>query len=446
VPEFEPSALLELPRELRCALAAIEQAQAQLLAFDRAELSPRQLLDLTRAVERPRRRWETLDHALIAEIDDRRVAYEMCVPSTDALLVRELHLSPGEAKARVRAAADLGPRRGVGGEQLPPLFADVATAQAAGEISAEHAAVIRRTVDQLGELEAEHGDWVQQQLVEKAATVNPNDLAKAATRVMASLDADTAMAADEHHQRQRDVSMVQRRNGAFRLSGELTPMCGSLWQVVFDALAGPKPSADGVLDPRSPGQRRHDAFEEIPALLMRAESLPRAGGLVATLLVTATADQVESGTGYATTGHGELLPVRRVLELAADAEVASILFDAHGGVLDYGRAERLAPRDLRLALAARDGGCCFPDCDRPPAWTQAHHVVPWDDLGPTALENMCLVCGFHHRNFGRLGWACVMFEGVPFWIPPASIDPSRRPLRNTRHRPALLQRPQLPLP
>ena len=141
-----------------------------------------------------------------------------------------------------------------------------------------------------------------------------------------------------------------------------------------------------------------------------------------------------------------MVPVRRVLELAADAEVASILFDPHGGVLDYGRAERLAPRDLRLALAARDGGCCFPDCDRPVAWTQAHHVVPWDDLGPTALENMCLLCGFHHRNFGRMGWACVMFEGVPFWIPPASIDPSRTPRRNTRQRPPLLQRPRLLLP
>jgi hypothetical protein len=145
------------------------------------------------------------------------------------------------------------------------------------------------------------------------------------------------------------------------------------------------------------------------------------------------------GTGYATTSHGELVPVRRMLELAADAQMMSLLFDPHGGIHDYGRACRLAPPDLRMALAARDGGCSFPDCDRPVAWCQAHHISRWIAGGPTALENMTLLCGFHHREFGRGGWACVMFEGVPMWIPPPSIDPARTPRRNTRHRTTLLQ-------
>ncbi|WP_242419678.1 HNH endonuclease signature motif containing protein, partial [Frankia sp. CpI1-P] len=35
------------------------------------------------------------------------------------------------------------------------------------------------------------------------------------------------------------------------------------------------------------------------------------------------------------------------------------------------------PPHLRRALAARDRGCTFPGCDRPPSWCEAHHVIHW---------------------------------------------------------------------
>ena len=32
-------------------------------------------------------------------------------------------------------------------------------------------------------------------------------------------------------------------------------------------------------------------------------------------------------------------------------------------------------------------------------FVDAHHVVPWDDLGPTDMDNLMLLCRAHHRLF-----------------------------------------------
>ena len=168
-------------------------------------------------------------------------------------------------------------------------------------------------------------------------------------------------------------------------------------------------------------------------MLLRTEALSDCGGLIATLLVTMTADQLDTQQGYATTSHGDLVPVRRIVEIAIDSQTMSVLLDAHGGILDYGRTRRLAPPGLRMALYARDQGCTFPDCDRPPQWTEAHHFRAWRDHGETSIASMALVCGYHHRSFTQNGWRSVMINGIPHWIPPAHIDPDQQPRRNNRH-------------
>src|SRR3954471_7444757 len=88
-------------------------------------------------------------HALIAEAEVRGLAHERGMRSTAVLLSRLLRISPGEARARVAAAADLGPRRGLTGEALEPIYPLVAAAQAEGVISTQHAKVIVDTVEAL---------------------------------------------------------------------------------------------------------------------------------------------------------------------------------------------------------------------------------------------------------------------------------------------------------
>ena len=110
--------------------------------------------------------------------------------------------------------------------------------------------------------------------------------------------------------------------------------------------------------------------------------------------------------------------------MACEAEVVPVVFNSAGGIVCYGRTRRLASAGQRLALAARDGGCAFPACDRPASWCQVHHVLPWLLDGPTDLENLVLLCAFHHRHFETAGWVIVMSDGVPWWRPPAWYDPS----------------------
>ena len=40
--------------------------------------------------------------------------------------------------------------------------------------------------------------------------------------------------------------------------------------------------------------------------------------------------------------------------------------------------------------AVRDGGCAFPGCGTPSGWCDAHHIVHWNDGGPTDLDNLIL--------------------------------------------------------
>src|SRR5690606_4902668 len=80
----------------------------------------------------------------------------------------------------------------------------------------------------------------------------------------------------------------------------------------------------------------------------------------------------------------------------------------------------------RVALAARDGGCRFPDCDRPPSWTEAHHIVPWSHGGRTDVADGVLLCRHHHMMLHNNGWRIVREHADYTLIPPPDIDPLQR--------------------
>jgi Domain of unknown function (DUF222)/HNH endonuclease len=100
-------------------------------------------------------------------------------------------------------------------------------------------------------------------------------------------------------------------------------------------------------------------------------------------------------------------------------------------LLDLGRATRVVSPGLRRALAVRDGGCAAAGCDRPPAWTDAHHVEHWLHGGPTSLDNLVLLCRVHHRAVheggGHLGRDPT--SGRVLLTPPARRVPRRHAAR-----------------
>ncbi|MGH8971224.1 MAG: DUF222 domain-containing protein, partial [Actinomycetes bacterium] len=135
---------------------------------------------------------------------------------------------------------------------------------------------------------------------------------------------------------------------------------------------------------------------------------------------------------------GTLTPTQ-LRRLACDAALIPAVLGGPGQVLDLGRATRDWTLPQRRAVTLRDRGCAAPGCDRPPAACQIHHRDHWEDGGPTDLCNACLLCLFHHQQVHRQGWKVVLAaNGYPAFIPPASIDPDRRPRQHHRYRLALL--------
>ncbi len=87
-------------------------------------------------------------------------------------------------------------------------------------------------------------------------------------------------------------------------------------------------------------------------------------------------------------------------------------------------------------MTVRDQGCVFPGCERPAAWCEAHHRIPWSRGGPTDLDNGCLLCSFHHHLIHQGEWDLdLATDGITDVIPPARIDPERRPIRHQRFKP-----------
>ena len=54
-----------------------------------------------------------------------------------------------------------------------------------------------------------------------------------------------------------------------------------------------------------------------------------------------------------------------------------IVMTPAGKALDIGRKTRVIPEQIRAALILRDGGCIYPMCEKPSAWTHGHHVQHW---------------------------------------------------------------------
>lgn len=131
---------------------------------------------------------------------------------------------------------------------------------------------------------------------------------------------------------------------------------------------------------------------------------------------------------------GPLLSASTVRRLACHAGIQRIVLDPKGAVLDVGRDYRTATPAQFAALIARDRGCAFPGCTRPPAWCVAHHIIHWINGGRTSLDNLVLLCGFHHRVVHNNGWDVAISESdrLPTFYPPRWIDPDRRPRRNNR--------------
>ena len=115
-------------------------------------------------------------------------------------------------------------------------------------------------------------------------------------------------------------------------------------------------------------------------------------------------------------------------QLACDCVLTAIVMDENGSPINLARTARTVTAKQRKALIARDHTCAFPGCGKPASWTEAHHIRHWADGGRTDMNNLVLLCGFHHRLLHHSDWEVFIgADNHPWFIPPASVDPYRQP-------------------
>jgi len=79
----------------------------------------------------------------------------------------------------------------------------------------------------------------------------------------------------------------------------------------------------------------------------------------------------------------------------------------------------------------RDRGCRFPGCGTR-RFTEAHHIVWWRRGGRTDLDNLLLICSFHHKLVHELGWRIERDRGGTVrWFRPDGIRYRAGPLPDT---------------
>lgn len=420
----------EVLAQADAALAAV----AALASADLSVLDEGQLLSLIRTMEKVRRSAESFDNVAVPELEARAVPARYVLRGTSQFVAGLLNLAPGESPLRVRHAHELGVRVQLSGERLEPLLPVLAAARADGAISARQADVIIRCLGKLraGRVAMDELAKAEAFLVGQAELFDAATLAGIAKQLLDTLLPDGTLADERWQQRQRFLSCVPNGEGMHRLTADLDSETAALALTVLHSLAAPKPAADGDRDERTAGQRMHDAFRSVLKLVLRSAQLPRTAGVPATVLITMTAEQFESRTGLATTSFGQRLSVDQALRIADQASIAWVVHGSKGGVLNYGTTQRCATEKQSLALIARDRGCAFPGCTDPPEWTEKHHVIPWREGGRTDLDNLVLLCDFHHDRIDNHGWRVAMLDGEPWFIPPAWLDAEQTPRRNQR--------------
>jgi hypothetical protein len=227
-------------------VAALRAAIDELLACPLTALSDGEVLEVARSVEVGRRQLETFDVPLVAELDARALVDRNLAPSTGAFLAGLWNVSPAVASRRVRHVRALGPRVTLTGDRLEPLRPCVAAARAEGAISAEHAEVILRTLDNLPKaLPVEQVESMEQTLVLHARTFHPADVRGIGKHLLSVLNPDGVLTEEKDQQRRRYVGLTPMGDGLHRLTGELDDECAAVAMAVLHSLAAPMPTDAG---------------------------------------------------------------------------------------------------------------------------------------------------------------------------------------------------------
>jgi hypothetical protein len=288
-------------------------------------------------------------------------------------------LDPGTAREKVRVARALG--------GLPKID------EALGRGVLSYAKV--RAMTRVATPENE------ERLLELALATTGAQLEKLCRRFRRVVD----LVNDERLDDQRFLRHEVLPSGLVRITAVLQPDEARL---VMEAVAAARlspPSPDVSAEAQPPMLSAADGLTRVAESFLARGDAAGCGGDRHQVVVHLDQDPLAAdGNLAATLGDGSRVSAETFRRLACDSGLVPMVHDQHGRTVDVGRRTRSIPPSLRRALQARDGGCQFPGCTHR-LYLHAHHIHHWAHGGPTAAENLVLLCSAHHRLVHEGGFA-----------------------------------------
>jgi hypothetical protein len=169
-------------------------------------------------------------------------------------------------------------------------------------------------------------------------------------------------------------------------------------------------------DTRTPGQVRADVF----AAMLRSFLGNKEFSTPPPVMITLNGDTYLTGDGTGTvSGITEPVAASDIRAATCDGGTQPIWFTPDGTIQALGTPGRFFTPTQRRAIAARDGNTCLDEnCDIPATATEAHHVIPDRDGGPTHINNGVLLCWYHHKLIDTGILQIIMINGKPKIITP----------------------------
>lgn len=466
--------LNECMRSLTDTLESVERQ----LAAARAEASARggvATMSASEQVEALRRVGELqrlLDALVVEVVDDiqtedaarersDRVTARAGCRNAGELLQRTMLVDRPAAHRYTAAASAMHEDVGIAsGDPLPGAFPELTKALLAGEmslagflacvgplqraqsrISADALSVadtvLARTATGRDVAEADSGQAPE----ERAPCPTVEELAALVAHVLLRIDPDGAAPDDDAGERTRSLSIGRLNRGTVPVRGNLLPEVAGALQRLLDAYNNPRvqfsPAAgeahadadsdvppEEAADPRTPTQKRQDAFAAIIMSVAAAGAAPQLGGAAPTLVVAVNAADFASGSGRAHIENTDWdVPMSVARHTGCAGGVQRVLFDEAGAIIGISTSGRIFTAHQRKAIMLRDGACLIPGCEVRADWCEVHHVQEWSRGGPTHTSNGVALCWHHHRTLERSGWQIRMKDGVPEIRGPAWWDP-----------------------
>jgi hypothetical protein len=267
--------------------------------------------------------------SVVAEIDSRSMAPGLGYGTTVELVRAIARIPRSEARARLNAAAEVLPSRGIGGAPVEPKLPTTAAAVADAAIGAADVAVIRSVLARIpAHLGEEKRAEVEAELARHARTLDAGQLAILGKRILAYLDQDGRRPNDAPETRRS--LRFHDRDGGCELSGWLDREAAEILRSALSPLAVPRPATDTEVDLRTAAQRDADALVELAQRALNDGELPTEGGERPQVVITVSLPVLQGRIGSAQLAFGGPINADVARRLACDAGVIPVVLGSRG--------------------------------------------------------------------------------------------------------------------